>query len=157
MDNWTIATYAGGNWVRDRDETGQDFGQLDPRRSFIRPPHGGASQGPKFVSRSRIEVVTSSRANSHTSSTAIRHRENKILAPLDRGEPKNISHMPLEKYLIFDIWLRSVDRGLTCRTDCLFFGQWQSKPSGEKAVKYNLTVYWHQPLYRLFNSSQVAS
>ena len=37
-DNWTMATYAGGNWVRDRDESNQDFGQLDPRRSFIRPP-----------------------------------------------------------------------------------------------------------------------
>ena len=67
FDNWTIATYAGGNWYVTEMSPGKILANWTLAGLLLGHHTVERATGPKFVSRSRIEVVTSSKANSHTS------------------------------------------------------------------------------------------
>ena len=68
LDNWTIATYAGGNCYVTEMSPGKILANWT-LAGLLLGHHSTVvhTLGPKFVSGSRFEVVTFVQANSHTS------------------------------------------------------------------------------------------
>ena len=60
LDNWTMATYAGGNWYVTEMSPGKILANWTLAGLLLGHHTVERATGPKFVSRSRIEVVTSS-------------------------------------------------------------------------------------------------